>query len=65
MSCEFPIRCFSCGKVVNHKLPTYLKLLEQNVSKNDALNTLEIRRYCCRRMFIGHIEMFDKIQQYK
>lgn len=45
-----PVRCFTCGKVIGNKYETYTRLLSQEVSEKDALDQLELRRYCCRRM---------------
>ena len=54
-----PVRCFTCNKVVASKWNTYKHLLEQNISENDALNQIGFARYCCRRMFLGHVELHE------
>lgn len=59
-----PIRCFTCGKVVNSHWSEYMRISEQrqvesqgaNDGKSEALDKLKIFRYCCRRMFLGHEE---------
>jgi hypothetical protein len=30
----------------------------------DALDTLKIARYCCRRMFMCHVDVFDHISRF-
>jgi DNA-directed RNA polymerase subunit N len=61
----FPIRCITCGKVINQFYGTYLhKINEEKVSKKDALDSLKIVRYCCRRMFLCHEEMYDYISEF-
>lgn len=61
----FPIRCITCGKVINQFYGTYLhKINEEKVSKKDALDSLKITRYCCRRMFLCHEEMYDYISEF-
>lgn len=61
----FPIRCITCGKVINQFYKPYLhKINEDNITKKDALDSLNIIRYCCRRMFLCHEEMFDYISEF-
>ena len=30
----------------------------------DALNDMGIERYCCRRMFLSHVEIMEKVNKY-
>ena len=46
-----PIRCFTCGKVTADKFLKYLGLLEANYDESEALDSLGLQRYCCRRIF--------------
>jgi DNA-directed RNA polymerase subunit N (RpoN/RPB10) len=57
----FPVRCFSCGSVVGKKEKSYQQLLENGTSPKDALDSLNISRYCCRRMFLCHYDVVDKL----
>ncbi len=59
---EFPVRCFTCGSVIGDLYEDYKKLLPQGADK--ALDQLGITRYCCRRMFISHVELMDTINKY-
>ncbi|KAF9517455.1 hypothetical protein BS47DRAFT_1290929, partial [Hydnum rufescens UP504] len=59
-----PVRCFSCGKVVGDKWDAYLRLLETGVSEGDALTELGLKRYCCRRMVLTHVDLIEKLLQY-
>ena len=56
-----PIRCFTCGKVIANKWVTYKAYLESGMTKEKALNIVGLRRYCCRRMFLGHVEITDQL----
>ncbi|KIP06714.1 hypothetical protein PHLGIDRAFT_106692 [Phlebiopsis gigantea 11061_1 CR5-6] len=58
-----PVRCFSCGKVVGDKWAAYLKLLE-TMQEGDALTELQLKRYCCRRMVLTHVDLIEKLLQY-
>ncbi len=60
-----PVRCFSCGQVVADKWEEYDKRV--NKEKQDSkkvLDELGVKRYCCRRMLIGHVELIDQIINY-
>lgn len=60
----FPVRCFTCGKVIGDLWISYKALLQDDVTDNDALNKLNITRYCCRRMFISHVDLTTKLLMY-
>ena len=59
-----PIRCFTCGKVIGNKWESYNKYLKDGKSDKEALDFLGLRRYCCRRMILSHVELIDKMLQY-
>ena len=59
-----PIRCFTCGKVVGNKWDLYLQLLKNDYTGGDALDTLGLKRYCCRRMLLTHVDLIEKLLQY-
>jgi DNA-directed RNA polymerase I, II, and III subunit RPABC5 len=59
-----PVRCFTCGKVIGNKWNKYLKLLEQDIEVATALDQLGMKRYCCRRMLISHVDLIEKLLLY-
>ena len=59
-----PVRCFTCGKVISNKWNTYLSLI-QTESKKDALDTLNLSKICCRRMFLTNVELIDNVIYYQ
>ncbi|KAH8113954.1 8 kDa subunit-domain-containing protein [Phellopilus nigrolimitatus] len=59
-----PVRCFSCGKVVGDKWNRYMTLLSQGISEGDALDELQLKRYCCRRMVLTHVDLIEKLLHY-
>jgi DNA-directed RNA polymerase I, II, and III subunit RPABC5 len=59
-----PIRCFSCGKVVGDLWERYLELIDQGVLDGDAMDQLNLRRYCCRRMIMTHVDLIEKLLKY-
>ena len=59
-----PIRCFTCGKVIGNKWEAYLGLLQAEYQEGDALDALGLKRYCCRRMLLGHVDLIEKLLNY-
>eukprot|EP00808_Paulinella_micropora_P013051 g41753.t1 len=59
-----PIRCFTCGKVVGNKWEQFLAILQAGNSVCDALNMVELQRYCCRRMVLTHVDLIDTLLKY-
>jgi DNA-directed RNA polymerase I, II, and III subunit RPABC5 len=58
------VRCLTCGKIIANKWETYQSHLKGGMSAKDALDIIGFRRYCCRRMFLTHVSMIDKLLIY-
>jgi len=56
-----PVRCFSCGKVIGDKWKPYVERISKGEKSKDVLDDLGLKRYCCRRMLITHVEIIDEI----
>lgn len=52
-----PIRCFSCAKLIADKWEKYLELIKKGYTEADALDYVGLNRYCCRRMFLTHVDV--------
>ncbi|KAL7866855.1 hypothetical protein AOLI_G00146690 [Acnodon oligacanthus] len=59
-----PVRCFTCGKIVGNKWEAYLGLLQAEYTEGDALDALGLKRYCCRRMLLSHVDLIEKLLNY-
>ncbi|RUS77158.1 hypothetical protein EGW08_015081 [Elysia chlorotica] len=59
-----PIRCFTCGKVIGNKWEAYIELLQVEYTEGDALDALGLKRYCCRRMLLAHVDLIEKLLNY-
>ncbi|CCW70935.1 unnamed protein product [Phytomonas sp. Hart1] len=59
-----PVRCYSCGKVIGHIYEQYQALLDEDYTEAEALNKLNLERYCCRRMILSHIDLADDLIPY-
>jgi len=53
-----PVRCLSCGKVVSAYFEEYQKRIQEGEDPKEVLDDLGINKYCCRRMFISHVEVW-------
>lgn len=59
----FPIRCFTCGKVINNKYNKYKDRVAKGDSPFQILDDFKLEKMCCRRMFISHgTERLEEIQ---
>ena len=59
-----PVRCFSCGKVIGNKYESYVAKLQAGTEFAVAMNELGLKRYCCRRMVLTHVNLIDQLLQY-
>ena len=75
-----PIRCFTCGKVIGNKYKTYLdktkkkndelttiEINSKNVKKTEegkVMDELGLERYCCRKIFVSHLDLIDELLPY-
>lgn len=59
-----PVRCYSCNKVVANKWEPYKTMIENGSEPREALEKLGLKRYCCKRMIISHVEHIDKLLKY-
>ena len=56
-----PVRCWSCGKVVAHLYEQFKQRVAEGEGAGEVLNELGLEKYCCRRMYVGHIELIDEV----
>jgi len=62
--CVIPIRCFTCGKVIGNKWEEYQNMISEKKSPGEALNKIGLKRICCRRMILSHVDLIDKMLKY-
>ena len=61
----FPVRCFSCNKVIGPLWDEYKRLKDEaNMEVKDIFEILGLKRYCCRRMMLGHVEIINNVLEY-
>ena len=60
-----PVRCFTCGKPVGGEVrEKYEELVTKGEEPGKALDSLGVRRYCCRSMLLTSEDYFDGIMKY-
>lgn len=60
-----PVRCFTCGKVVAHMWEDYNKRVQNGEDGGKVLNEMGMKRYCCRQLFLGHVDLLKEVAQFK
>ena len=60
-----PVRCFSCNSVIGNKWTKYNDMLRTGKTSKEALDELGLKRLCCRRMLITHVNLIDMMLAYK
>ena len=60
-----PIRCFSCGKPVGHLWEEYQERTKKGEEPKKVMDDLGLERYCCRALFLGHVDLIDTIARFK
>ncbi len=58
---SFPVRCFTCGKVIGSFEQKYKNMLESGLTQKETLDALGMTRYCSRRMFLGYVDVLDQV----
>ena len=60
----FPIRCMTCGKPIAHLWDEYKAKIEKGEEPGKVLDSLGIKRYCCRSIFLTHTDLIDKLGRF-
>ncbi|HIJ11989.1 TPA: DNA-directed RNA polymerase subunit N [Candidatus Woesearchaeota archaeon] len=60
-----PIRCFSCGKPVGHLHEEFKERVEKGEDAGKVMDALGLSRFCCRSIFLGHVELIDVAGEFK
>lgn len=59
------MRCFSCGKPIAHLFEKFKERVEKGEDANKVLEELGVDRYCCRAVFLGHIDLLELVSKFK
>ncbi|MCA9812488.1 MAG: DNA-directed RNA polymerase subunit N [Nitrosarchaeum sp.] len=56
-----PVRCFTCGNLIADKYDDYQNSVKSGEDPAKILDSLDITRYCCRRMLLTSLETIQQI----
>lgn len=59
-----PIRCFTCGSLIADKWEPFITRVSAGEDAGKVLDDLGVRRYCCRRMLISHVDIIKEVINY-
>ena len=59
-----PVKCFTCGKLVGDKWEEFAKRIKAGENASDVLDSLDLKRYCCRRMLLSNVEIIDEVLRF-
>ncbi|MBI2549573.1 DNA-directed RNA polymerase subunit N [Candidatus Woesearchaeota archaeon] len=60
-----PIRCYACGKPVAQFWEQFKERVAKGENGKKVLDELGMERYCCRALFLGHIDLTDIAAEFK
>ena len=60
-----PIRWLSCGKPVAQLWAQYKERTEKGEDAKKVLDDLGLTRYCCRALFMGHVDLLQDLAEFK
>jgi DNA-directed RNA polymerase subunit N len=60
-----PVRCFSCGKPIAHLWEQFKSRVSKGEDPKKVLDDLGLKRYCCRAVFLGHVDMLELVSKFK
>ncbi|MBR9689906.1 MAG: DNA-directed RNA polymerase subunit N [Candidatus Altiarchaeota archaeon] len=60
-----PIRCFSCGFPVSAFYEEFKEQTSKGKNPAKVMDDLGVERYCCRRMFVGQVDVIDEIAPFR
>jgi len=60
-----PVRCFTCGKVIAHLWEEYNKRVSEGEEPKKILDSLGLKRYCCRSIFLSHVDLIEEVAKFK
>ena len=59
-----PVRCFTCGKLIGDLWEEFARRVKAGENATEVLDSLGIKRYCCRRMLLSHVDILDEVLRF-
>ncbi len=55
----------SCGKPIAQLYDQYKDKIKNGEDPKKALDELKLKRYCCRSMFVGHVDLLEEVGKFR
>jgi DNA-directed RNA polymerase subunit N len=56
----------SCGKVISSKWEEFQERTQENdEDKGEVLDDLGVEKYCCRTIFLTHVDTIEEVGEHK
>jgi len=59
-----PVRCFTCGSLIADKWESFITRVNAREDPQKVLDDIGVRRYCCRRMLLSHVDIIKEVVNY-
>ena len=60
-----PVRCMTCGKPVGQYWEEFAERTKKGENPRKVLDEMGLERYCCRSLFLSHVEMTENIGKFQ
>ena len=60
-----PMRCWSCNKPISHLWEDFKERTTKGEDRKKILDEVGLTRYCCRAIFLGHVDLLDIAAEFK
>jgi len=60
-----PVRCPSCGRPIGGLYEKFKQRVEAGENAAKVLDELGLKSYCCRALFMTHVDMLDKVAKFR
>ncbi len=60
-----PVRCITCGKPVGGLWSKFEERKNKGESPAKIMDELGLERYCCRALFLTHVDVLNKVSKYR
>lgn len=55
----------ACGKPVGHLWEEFKERVQGGEERKKVMDDLDLERYCCRALFLGHVDLIDIAGKFK
>ena len=59
-----PVRCCSCNKIIGGSYEEFIERKENGDNPAEIMDDLGIKRFCCRKIFVSHLDLIDELLPY-